>query len=273
MNHILQKAHDNLRAIKDSKPLIHNITNYVVMNFTANTLLAMGASPVMAHAPNEVEQMVSFSQSLVLNIGTLSDDWVNSMISAGKKAAACNIPIILDPVGSGATLLRTESAKKIIAEAGVTVVRGNSSEILSLTTTRSKTKGVDSIHSVDDAEMAAHTISSDLSATVAVTGSVDIVTDGNRTIKIHNGHPLLTSITGTGCAASATIGAFLAVDDDPITATASALAFFGYAGEVAATKASAPGSFMIHLLDALYTITPQDLLTCGKIQEVSCVHQ
>jgi len=131
MENLSSKAAQNLDAVREKKPLIHNITNYVVMNYTANALLAMGASPVMAHAPNEVEQMVSFAGALVLNIGTLTDDWIDSMIKAGKKAAL-KTPIILDPVGSGATSLRTDSAKKIINETEISVIRGNASEILSL---------------------------------------------------------------------------------------------------------------------------------------------
>ena len=148
MEDLSSKAAENLDAVRKNKPLIHNITNFVVMNYTANALLAMGASPVMAHAPNEVEQMVSFAGALVLNIGTLTDEWIDSMIIAGKKAATLKIPIILDPVGSGATSFRTDSAKKIINETKVSVIRGNASEILSLKNSASKTKGVDSIHSV-----------------------------------------------------------------------------------------------------------------------------
>jgi hydroxyethylthiazole kinase len=236
-------AAHNLTAIREKKPLIHNITNFVVMNYTANALLAMGASPVMAHAQNEVEDMVSFAGALVLNIGTLTDDWIHSMIKAGKKASEKGTPIILDPVGSGATALRTDSAKKIIEQTRISVIRGNASEILSLRHAESKTKGVDSIHSVEEA---------------AKTATV---------IRVANGHPLMGYVTGTGCTATVTIGAFLAVDADPVSATATALAYFGLAGEVAAQNASAPGSFMIQMIDALYTITPEDLKKGCKIEE------
>jgi hydroxyethylthiazole kinase len=267
MENLSEKAALNLDAVKKNKPLIHNITNYVVMNYTANALLSMGASPVMAHAPNEVEQMVSFAGALVLNIGTLTDDWIDSMIIAGKKAAALKTPVILDPVGSGATSLRTDSAKKIIHETKISVIRGNASEILSLKNNDSKTKGVDSIHSVEDASETAKKLAKDLQTTLAITGSVDLVTDGERTVHVSNGHPLMACVTGTGCTATAVIGAFLAVDNDPFSAAATALAFFGLAGEVAGEKAQAPGSFMIEMLDALYLITPEQLQSGCRIKE------
>jgi len=267
MENLSKKSALNLKAVKKNKPLIHNITNFVVMNYTANALLAMGASPVMAHAPNEVEQMVSFAGALVLNIGTLTDDWIDSMIKAGKKATTLKTPVILDPVGSGATSLRTESAKKIINETNISVIRGNASEILSLKNSASKTKGVDSIHSVEDASDTAKILAKELETTLAITGPVDLITDGERTANVSNGHPLMSCVTGTGCTATAVIGAFLAVDTDPFSATATALAFFGLAGEIAGEKAQAPGSFMIEMLDALYTITPEKLETGCKIGE------
>ena len=267
MKDLSKRAAENMMAIRENKPLIHNITNYVVMNYTANALLAMGASPVMAHAPNEVEEMVSFAGALVLNIGTLTDEWVAAMIKAGKKATELNTPIVLDPVGSGATALRTNSAKKIINETRVSVLRGNASEILSLSDADSKTKGVDSIHTVDEASDSAKALARELKTTLAITGPTDLVTDGDRVLKVENGHPLMACVTGTGCTATAAIGAFLAVDEDPVSATATALAFFGLAGERAGGQASGPGSFMIALLDGLYTITPEDLEAESRIVE------
>ena len=259
MTTLSEKAAENLALLREKKPLIHNITNYVVMNYTANALLAMGASPVMAHAQNEVEDMVSFAGALVLNIGTLTDDWIASMVKAGIKASALGTPIILDPVGSGATPLRTNSAKQIIDQTKIRVIRGNASEILSLRHENSKTKGVDSIHSVDEAADTARILAEELQTTLAITGPVDLITDGQRVVRVSNGHPLMGYVTGTGCTATTAIGAFLAVDSDPVSATATALAFFGLAGEVAGQSASAPGSFMIQMLDALYTITPDEL--------------
>jgi hydroxyethylthiazole kinase len=266
MDNLNEQAAQNLTTIRKNKPLIHNITNFVVMNYTANALLAMGASPVMAHAQNEVEDMVSFAGALVLNIGTLTDDWIASMIVAAKKATELHKPIILDPVGSGATALRTNSARKIIDTAQVNVIRGNASEILSLRDENSKTKGVDSIHSVEEAAEAATVLAKELNTTLAITGPVDLVTDGSTVLRVANGHPMMGYVTGTGCTATAITGAFLAVDDDPVSATATALAYFGLAGEVAGRDAAAPGSFMIQLIDALYTITPADLQKGAEIE-------
>ncbi|MGD8665959.1 MAG: hydroxyethylthiazole kinase [Desulfobacterales bacterium] len=266
MKNLNEQAAYNLTAVREKKPLIHNITNFVVMNYTANALLAMGASPVMAHARNEVEDMVSFAGTLVLNIGTLTDDWIAAMIKAGRKATAQQTPIILDPVGSGATPLRTNSAKEIIDAAKISVIRGNASEILSLRHENSKTKGVDSLHSVEEAAEAATVLAEELSTTLAITGAVDLVTDGSRVVRVANGHPLMGYVTGTGCTATVVIGAFLAVDDDPLSATATALAYFGLAGEVAGRHADAPGSFMIQMIDALYNITPEVLKAGCKIE-------
>ena len=268
MSDFSARAADNLKKIREQKPLIHNITNFVVMNFTANVLLASGASPVMAHAENEVEEMVGFAGSLVLNIGTLTDSWVDSMLKAGKKATALNKPIILDPVGSGATSLRTRSAKRILAETRVSVVRGNASEILSLTDSTSITKGVDSLHSVDEVRDAAITLAKELSTTLAITGPTDFITDGKRCLTVSNGHPLMPAITGTGCSATAIIGAFHAVDPDPLLAAATGLAYFGLAGERAGAGITGPGTFMARLLDSLYTLTPRELASGCIIQAV-----
>ena len=262
MSELAVKCAENLEKIRQNKPLIHNITNFVVMNYTANVLLATGASPVMAHAENEVEEMVGFAGALVINIGTLTDFWVASMLKAGKKASELGTPIILDPVGSGATRLRTEAAKTIIAETNVTIVRGNASEILSLHDENSQSKGVDSVHSVVEAEGSAMALAKELGATLAITGPTDFITDGSRIVRVANGHPLMPMVTGTGCSATAVIGAFAAVDPDPVTATATGLAFFGVAGEVAGSTAKGPGSFMTSLLDGLYQLSG-DEVTAG----------
>jgi hydroxyethylthiazole kinase len=260
-----QRAAENLRELRKQRPLVHNITNYVVMNYTANALLACGASPVMAHAAEEVEEMASLAGALVLNIGTLSPDWVESMLKAGKRANARQIPVVLDPVGSGATKLRTQSAGRLCRELSVQVIRGNASEVLSLAREGSATKGVDSLHGVDEAATAARHLAGELKTVLAITGPVDLVTDGRRILRVHNGHEMMPRITGTGCTATALIGAFLAVDKDALGAAASALAYFGLAGEKAAETAVAPGSYQIALLDALYTIDPEALEQGARI--------
>lgn len=265
MSLFAEMAAGNLEKVRAGKPLIHNITNFVVMNSTANVLLAAGASPVMAHAENEVEEMAGLAGALVLNIGTLTDIWVESMLIAGRKCSELGTPIIFDPVGAGATALRTFTAKRIIEETAVSVIRGNGSEVLSLRDEHSKTRGVDSLHTVEEAAEAATTMAVELGTTLAITGPVDLVTDGRRVLRVANGHPLMSYVTGTGCAATALIGAFAAVDNDPVTATATALAYFGLAGEKAGKTAAGPGSFMVNLLDALYTLTPEDVCAGCRI--------
>ncbi len=263
---LAQKAAENLKMLRMKKPLIHNITNFVVMNYNANVLLAIGASPVMAHAKEEVEEMVSISNALVLNIGTPSPDWIDSMIKAGKKANKLDIPVILDPVGSGATEFRTDSARRLINEISIKVIRGNASEILSLAENRSGTKGVETRHSVDDVYTMAHMLANELGVTLAITGKIDLITNGDMILRVYNGHELMGFVTGTGCATTAVIGAFLAVDNDPVSASATALAYFGLAGELSAQKASAPGSFMTASIDALYEIDESSLEKGTKIR-------
>lgn len=267
MSDLAAKAADNLTRIREAKPLIHNITNFVVMNYTANVLLACGASPVMAHADNEVEDMVAFAGALVLNIGTLTDTWIASMLKAGRKASTLGKPIILDPVGSGATALRTNAAKAILADTKVSVVRGNASEILSLAGQDSQTKGVDATASVGDAAKVAGMLARELGVTIAITGPTDVVTDGRRTVTIEGGHWLMPYVTGTGCSSTALVGAFHAVDQDPVSAASTALAFLGVAGEMAGQTAAGPGTFQIHLLDALYNLSPAELQKRCRMQE------
>ncbi len=261
------QAAKNLRIIRENRPLVHNITNFVVMNFTANILLAAGASPVMAHAENEVEEMTSFARALVLNIGTLTDDWVEAMLKAGKKASIIGIPITLDPVGAGATALRTRAANRILAETAVSVVRGNASEILALAGGSAKNRGVDSADSVEAVSDQAVRLAAELKTPVAITGAEDFITDGRRILRVSNGHPLMTSVTGTGCGATAIIGAFAAIDPDPLSAAATALACYGLAAEQAAYGSSGPGTFMIRFLDALYNLTPEVVESGCRITE------
>jgi len=265
---LAKKAADYLKKVREKKPLIHNITNFVVMNYTANALLACGASPVMAHAVEEVEEMVSLAGALVLNIGTLTPQWVEAMLRAGKKANVLKVPIVLDPVGSGATRLRTESATRLARDLSIQVVRGNASEVLSLAEKEARTKGVDSLHSVEEAEGTAIALAKQLKTTLAITGKVDLVTDGKRIIRVHNGHEMMGRVRGTGCTATVMIGAFLAVDPDPVEATATALAYFGVAGEKAAAQTTTPGTYQIALLDALFSIDEEELRKGARIEVV-----
>ena len=263
---LINQTIKDLALIREKKPLIHNITNFVVMNHSANVLLALGASPVMAHSLNEVEDMVAFAGALVLNIGTLEPVWIESMIKAGKKATC---PIILDPVGSGATKYRTESAKKILNECKVSVLRGNASEVMSLMTAEKTTKGVDSVHSVDDTIEIAGKISKIYgNLVVAVSGVEDLITNGKKSIRCSNGHPMMTLVTGLGCGLTATVGAFCAVQNDHVLAAAEAHGFYGVCGELASKKAKYSGSFATEFIDALNYCGEKELESILKLKEV-----
>ena len=258
-----------LESVRTRRPMVHNITNFVVMNSTANALLAVGAAPVMAHAAEEAAEMAALADALVLNIGTLSPDWVEAMVLAGISAARKGIPIVLDPVGAGATRLRTDSARRLLAELPVAVVRGNPSEILALAGGEQKTRGVDAAHASADALEAAQLLASRHSTVVAVTGATDYVTDGNRVVAVDNGHQLLGRVTGTGCMVSALTGAFVAVSrPEVLEGAAAALAFFGLCAEIAAERAAGPASFETALLDALAAATAADVLSRAKIHEL-----
>jgi hydroxyethylthiazole kinase len=250
----VEKSSDILEKIRREHPLVHNITNYVVMNVTANALLALGALPVMAHAVEEVEEMVGLANALVINIGTLSQPWIDSMVRAVRAARDRSIPIVLDPVGAGATRFRTETARRIIGEAPVAVLRGNASEILAVAGQKGITRGVESVHGAEDARLAARDLARTYGIVVAVTGAEDFVTDSSRTARISNGHPLMGRITGTGCTASAITAAFCAAETDAFAAAIGALVTFGIAGELAALPNPGPGSFQVGLLDALDAI-------------------
>jgi hydroxyethylthiazole kinase len=247
-----------LRAVREQKPLIHQITNYVVMNETANATLALGALPVMAHAREEVAEMVRLAGALVLNIGTLSPHWVEAMLIAGAAANEAGVPVVLDPVGVGATAYRTETAKRILDQVDVSVLRGNAGEVATLVGVEAEVRGVESIAAGDDAASIARAAATTLGVVASVTGPVDHVSDGERVAAIANGHPLLAAVTGTGCMSSAITGCFLAVAE-PFDAAVAALVAFGVAGEDAAREAKGPGSFHVGLYDALAALDPETL--------------
>jgi hydroxyethylthiazole kinase len=249
-----------LRAIRERKPLVHQITNYVVMNETANATLAIGALPVMAHAGEEVEEMARLASSLVLNIGTLSGHWVEAMLLAGGTATARRIPVVLDPVGAGATEFRTATSRRILDLVDVTVLRGNAGEVATLVGAAAEVRGVESIGAGMEPSELSRMAARRLGVVVAVTGPVDYVSDGERVLAVRNGHELLSTVTGTGCMSSALTGCFLAVKpESPLEAAAEALAAFGVAAEVAANGAAGPGTFHARLYDALYALDPESL--------------
>lgn len=257
---------DQLRA---KAPLVHNITNFVVMNSSANILLALGASPVMAHSRNEVEEMAVMANALVLNIGTLEEKWIEAMLLAAGAANKSGIPVILDPVGAGATAYRSQAVQKLLRETVVSVIRGNASEVLSLAVAEVKTKGVDSSLSVSDEIVdAAGSIARQHECVVAISGEKDLITDGDRVLRVSNGVPLMTRVTGLGCGLSAVVGAFCTVGgDDMLTAIAAAFGFYGLCGEVALGFSDRPGSFYVAFLDALYAAGSAEVAERLRIEE------
>ena len=254
-----------LGVIRERRPLVHNITNYVVMNETANAILALGALPVMAHAKEEVREMVGLAGALVLNIGTLSEDWIEAMILAGEAANEGGIPVVLDPVGAGATAYRTAAARHILRAVNVTALRGNAGEVATLVGVEAEVRGVESVAAAHDSAGLAREAASRLGLVASVTGPVDHVSDGERSAAVANGHPLLASITGTGCMSTAITGSFLAANDDPFEAAVEALVAFGVAGENAAVGAKGPGSFHVNLYDALAALDPATLSERAKV--------
>lgn len=257
---------DALDAVRMQQPLVHNITNYVVMNSTANALLAIGASPIMAHAIEEVEDLVAISNALVLNIGTLSHAWTEAMLLAGMRARENGLPVVLDPVGAGASRFRTETARNLVSQVRPTILRGNASEILALGDEADGARGVDAQHTVDQARLTAVRLARTFNLTVSVSGAEDYVTNGRIECRIRNGHPLMSRITGSGCTASAITGAFAAVASEPILAAASALVVLGLAGEWAAQQTTRPGSYAIALIDGLDAVTSEDVRTGARIE-------
>lgn len=246
------------KKIKEEKPLVHHITNFVVINDNANTMLAIGALPVMSYAREEVEEMVALSQALVLNIGTLTPEIVESAILAGRKANELGIPVVLDPVGAGATQFRTESALKILQEVKISILRGNTGEIGNLLGIKAEVRGVEGGVVDADTSDLAQRASQKLQTVVAITGKIDVVSDGKRVVKIKNGDILLTRITGIGCMATSLCAACAAVERDYLWAASSALGFLGVCGEIAARHSLGPGSFRVSLFDTFYGIKKEE---------------
>ncbi|MBI1173419.1 hydroxyethylthiazole kinase [bacterium] len=263
MTEVLIDCGEALAQMRAKAPLVQNVTNYVAMNVMANVMLAIGASPAMVHAEEEAAEFAGFTQALTINIGTLSAPWVRAMKAAAAVAAARGTPWVLDPVAAGATGFRRETAAALVAERP-TVIRGNASEILALSGAAAAGKGVDAADGVEAAEAGALALSRATGAVVAVTGRVDFVTDGTRSCRIANGHPLMPQVTALGCALTGVVGAFL-VDQPAFEATVAALAFYGLAGEVAARGARGPGSFAVAFVDALAALTPAEVSAGAKV--------
>ncbi len=265
---ILQKISDSLITVKNKKPLVHHITNYVTVNDCANITLTIGASPVMADDIGEVEEMVSFASSLVLNIGTLNSRSIESMLAVGKKAKERGIPIVFDPVGVGATSLRTATARRIIEEVRPSVIRGNMSEMKILAGLDAQIKGVDSTADAEDGITVAKLLSKKLNCVIAITGKQDIIAQGDRVCLIDNGHPILSQVTGTGCMATSLVASFCGATEDWFVAAAAGIMTMGLAGELAQQSLQAGegiGTFRMRLFDAVWAMTPELMKKGGVI--------
>ena len=249
----------NIQTIKETSPLIHNITNYVAMQQTANALLAIGAAPVMAHAIDEAESMAKIANALVLNIGTLSSPWIKGMKIAHFAANAKGIPIVFDPAGSGSTFYRTATANSILNQGRIAAIRGNASEIVSLIDDCFVTKGVESKLCPEDHIKQAKKLALLNHCIVVMSGSIDVITNGEIVCLVHNGDPLMTKSTGMGCIATALMGAFLATHQNSLLGSLHTMIVMGIAGEMAAKEADGPASFKIAFIDKLYQLTLDEI--------------
>ncbi len=250
---------ERLEQIRSEKPLVLSLTNIVVTNFTANVLLALGASPAMTKSEHEVEELTSHCRALVLNTGTPTMDQVHAMRLAAARAKKLGIPVVLDPVGAGASKIRIDAPKEFIRKEWISVVRGNASEIMALGGSQGRPRGVDSLHSSDHALDAAIKLSASYGCVVCVSGEEDLIVSGQRVMKISNGHKMMTLITGMGCASTTLVAAFAAVEKDCFKAAAMGMAVIGLAGELSADLSSGPGSMAVSLMDTLYSLDEKTL--------------
>ncbi len=255
---------DCLTTMRTGAPLVQNITNYVSMNIMANTMLAAGASPAMVHANEEAADFAAIAQALTVNIGTLSEPWVQSMVEAATVMNDNAKPWVLDPVATGATTFRSSTAAQLLA-LKPTIIKGNASEIMALSGATAAGKGVDAVHGVDAAEAHATALAQANTAVVVVTGPVDFITDGQTSYRVSNGDALMPRITALGCSLGGIISAFAATQP-PLQAAVAAVTYFGLAGELAAEASTGPGSFQPAFLDALYNITPEIMSECAQVE-------
>ena len=259
----LESLFRDVEQIRQIQPLIHNITNWVVMPTTANMLLSLGAAPIMAHAKEELDDIIQIAQALVINIGTLDNDWLSCIEYAQLAALKRGIPILLDPVGAGASAYRTTSALTIL-ERGVDIIRGNASEIMALRDSSIKTKGVDTLHASENALSAAFALAQQYQCIVVISGKIDFIVSASSSVALDYGTPLLTKVVGMGCSLTAMIASFVTVNPDQFSACIHAMAWMGLVSEVAEKKSNGPGSFYNYLLDSLYAVQKKDIQSLLK---------
>ena len=270
MNLSAQELWADIEAVRAQRPLVHCITNLVVMNFTANVLLATGAAPVMAHAHEEVADMAGIAQGLLLNIGTLDPYWVKSMQLAFAAAQAGGTPVVMDPVGAGATSYRNQALETLLETGTPAIIRGNASEIMSMARLSIRSRGVDSSAHADEAVDAARALAQRIQGAVCVSGETDhIVHADGRHATLRNGHEWMTRITGVGCALTALVAAVHAVQPDAWRATVAGMAWMGVAGEMAASKAQGVGSMAVLLLDNLQQLNEEVFVQRLKLTAIA----
>lgn len=257
-----------LEKIKEQKPLVHHLTNWVTIYDCANITRAIGALPVMAHAIEESADMASIASALVLNIGTLTPKLINSMISAGKSANKKNIPVVLDAVGVGATKLRDDKAFEILDNIKVSIIKGNSSEIAKLAGENVVTKGVEATQVESNLIEVAKKLAQNRDATIVITGKEDIIANKDKAFIVKNGHDMLGKFVGTGCMVASVIGSFAAVEKDYAKAVVSALVCFGIAGELAAKESKGPGSYKENFYDEIFNLDKNKIEDLQKFEEI-----
>lgn len=257
---MLEKIQQDIRALRDKKPLILNLTNYVTMDFMANALLSLGAAPIMSICREEIEDLIKISDAININIGTLSNDCIALSLQAAALAKQQGKPVVLDPVGAGATRLRTQTAKKLLPYSRV--VKGNASEILALSGDVQKTHGVESRHTSDQAQDAARHLAAKINGIVVISGQTDVVTDGKEETYIPFGDVLMRYVTGMGCTLSAVIAAFCAINSHHIEACKHATSYFVLCGKLAGKKNSFPGSFRSAFIDELFKADFRQMKVC-----------
>ncbi len=256
-----------LSTVRQRQPIIHAISNWVTANDVASALHAVGARPIMAFTPEEVKEIASGADALVLNLGTPSPLGIESMLRAGHQAVTLGRPVIFDPVGVGASPFRMNASKRIVTELRLTVIKGNRAEIGFLAGRGGKLAGIDAVTGPEDLLAAAEHLSNTSGAVVAISGPQDLIVFAEQKVIVENGHPMMARVTGLGCILTGLIGAFAAVENDPLAATVGAIAFFGLAGEQAALQAKGPGTFKTTLLDILFTLTPEEMRRGIKLRE------
>jgi hydroxyethylthiazole kinase len=261
-----QQLSEAFTLLRNKRPLVHHITNYVTVNDCANITLCIGGAPVMADAAEEVEEMVAMAGALVLNIGTLNDRQVKSMLLAGRRANELGIPIVLDPVGAGATRYRTETARSLMDQLDIAIIKGNAGEIGVLAGTGGIVRGVDSGGVTGDPDVITRELARSSGSVVIMSGETDIVSDGKQTYRVSNGHQMMGRLSGTGCMATSIVAAFAAVSREMTVASVAALASFGIAGENASRKAYSPFSFKVALFDETSSLTPETLADRSKVR-------